>query len=648
MRNKFILSLFMFFLLLLFYFAAPTTAAEIALLPTSPQPTKVTVVQLEELSTNIDLFEEYSDIKTIYNVFNTSNRKTTLTLKLPVSSVLKSQNNDTAPKLTISEKQFKFYQKQNYYFWEIPLEPNEKLILDFSYKSGYIIKDKKILTAGLRCPLQNLWSGETGKSTINFHFNEINPGQITDIQPISFKIIDNTLSWSWDSLPDCNTIKITADIVSENNRWEAAMSEKERELLHQFLSVHNYQAAAFLYTNKYEAAQADERPFLRVGQAYYLEKAGKHDEALVIWKKLYDDKSLSSYVYWQIAKEYKLHGSNLNNLYKQVRELQVHPLLQDWLANQLPSNLIKHSPPEVILTKAIVDKDKNGLLIKGSFSDPDGDIDKITLRFRCEDNPYVENTFDLKPFEYTQNISFFIPMDKSMQKIYYDFVISDSTQNTINSEQKEVFFLTNEIQSTTYPLHGAKLVLGDYSIDEHDKIYKWFKSYLKMANETKFIPLEGKDPYFIFLGKPNDFITSYQGPLFLKYTPAPFSPNTTKLYVHKYFLSYWYGAGWQQLGDEELLKFGNALLLGQGSFVRIIKYLKHVDQTHFYELLEFIGSGNTWEQGIKDIYQMSASEINVKAYWYTYGNNVLAVVIILLFAWLGKNGYISKLIKSLR
>lgn len=648
MRNKFILNLFMFFLLLLFYFAMPATAAEKALLPTSPQPTKATVVQLEEFSINVNLFEEYSDIKTIYNVFNTSNRKITLTLKLPVSSVLKSPNNDTAPELTISEKQFKFYKKQNSYYWEIPFEPNEKLILDFSYNSSYIIEDKDMLTAGLRWPSQNLWSGETVKSDLKFHFNEINPGQIIDIEPKSFKIIADTLSWSWDGLPDSESVKIHADIISEITRWEAALSEEERELLHQFLSVHNYQAASFFYTNKYEAAQADEQPFLRVGQAYYLEKAGKHEEALVIWNELYDDKSLSSHVYWQLGKKYKLQSSNLNNLYEQVRELQVHPLLQQWLANQLPSNLIKHSPPEVILTKASVDKEKNGLLIKGSFSDPDGDIDKITLRYRCEDNPYVENTFDLKPFEYTQNVSFFIPMDKSMQKVYYEFVVTDSTQNTINSEQKEVFFLTNEIQSTTYPLLGAKLVLGDYSIAEHDKVYKWFKSYLKMANEAKFIPLGGKAPYFIFLGKPNDFIASYQGPLFLMYTPAPFSPNTTKLYVHRYFLSYWYGAGWEQLTDEELLKFGDALLLGQGSFVRIIKYLKHNDQTHFYELLEFIGAGNTWEQGINEVYQMSAFEINVKAYWYTYGNNVLAVVIILLFAWLGKNGYISKLIKSLR
>lgn len=633
---------------MLFGFSATVVKASEKPLPiVAPQPVKATAIQLEEMFIDANLYEEYPEIKAVYHLTNTANKKTVLTLKLPRTSLLDIANDNT-PALTVLNSEFKPFQKQNSYYWEIPFEAAQKLVLNFSYKAKYNAVEKNIFTAGISWPAKDFWSGETGKSSIRFYFNEINPGHIIDIQPAAYLLSDNALYWEWNGLPPGGTYTVFADINSEKSRWETSFSDTEKQLLHQFLSVHNYQSAAFLFTNKYESSHIKDQPFLRVGQAYYLEKAGKQKEALDIWGELYEDKSLSSYVYWYLGNKNTPRGNYAKNLYEQVRELQIHPLLQKWLANMLSSEDIKYSPPEAVLTKASVDKEKNALLIKGSFVDPDGDIDKITLRYRCEDNPYAESVFELKPFEYSQNVSYFIPMGKSMQKVYYEFIVTDATQNMITTEQKEVFFLTNEIQSTTYPLQGAKLVLGDYSVEEHEKVYKWFKSYLKMAAEVKFIPLGGKDPYFIFLGKPNDLVASYNGPLFLKYTPVPFSPETTKLPVHKYFLSYWYGAGWEQVSDKDILKFGDALFLGQGSFVRVLKYLKHNDQTHFYEVLEYVGQGNTWDQGINTIYGMSAFEIKLRAYWYAFGNNVIAVVIILLFAWLGKNGYIAKIIKNKR
>lgn len=648
MKNKFLTNFFIFILLSLFCSAATAAAVPEKPRPTlSPQPVKATAIQLEELFIDVNLYEEYPEIKAAYYLTNTSNKKTILTLKLPETSVL-DISDGSAPELAVLNSTFKSSQKQNAYFWEIPFEPAQKLVLNFSYKANYSVVEKNIFTASVNWPAQNFWSGDAVKSSIGFYFNEINPGQIIAIQPAAYLLSDKALYWEWDGLPAGGTYTVNADINSEKSRWETSFSDAERQLLHQFLSVHNYQSAAFLFTNKNESSHIKDQPFLRVGQAYYLEKAGKQKEALDIWEELYADKSLSSYVYWYLGNKNMLRSNYLKDLYEQVRELQINPLLQKWLANMLPADDITFSPPEAILTKASVDKERNGLLIKGSFVDPDGDIDKITLRYRCEDNPYIEGEFELKPLEYSQNVSYFIPMEKSMQKVYYEFIVTDVAQNIITTEQKEVFFLTNEIQSTTYPLQGAKLVLGDYSVEEHEKVYKWFKSYLKMAAEVKFIPLGGRDPYFIFLGKPSDFIDSYHGPLFLKYTSAPFSPEATKLPVHKYFLSYWYGAGWEQVSDKEILKFGDALFLGQGSFVRILKYLKHYDQTHFYEVLEYIGQGNTWEQGINTIYKMSVFEINLRAYWYSYGNNLIAVVIILLFAWLGKNGYIARVIKGKR
>jgi hypothetical protein len=190
--------------------------------------------------------------------------------------------------------------------------------------------------------------------------------------------------------------------------------------------------------------------------------------------------------------------------------------------------------------------------------------------------------------------------------------------------------------------------LGEYTPEEQDKVYKWFKSYMKMAKEAGFVPIEAKSPYFIFLGEFHEITRNYQGPFFMMYTPAPFAPDQTKLAVHRYFLSYWYGPGWHTLPAKEAEELGDALLLGKGYYVQSLKYLNHKDPKKFAMLLAKMGEGKDWVSSLQEVFNLTPTSLFFRVIWYVYGNMVLAFVIIITFAWLGKTGHLVRFVHMLK
>ncbi|PKM86119.1 MAG: hypothetical protein CVU87_13090, partial [Firmicutes bacterium HGW-Firmicutes-12] len=435
---------------------AEASSTQLDLLPVAPRPTSATSIQLTNISLELNLFEDTTNIQGSYTLINPTEDPFVLSLSLPAYSALYPK--DYTPFLSVrvadTDVSYVFDETKDVFQWEVAFEPNEERILNFEYNFPNSLSDEGILTTGFDLTPEDLWFSTTDKSSLFLQLHDINPGLIREIQPQSYSLIGNTLVWAWNSSPDCKEIIVRADVLTEKSKWEQSFTEKELLRLDQFLSNRYYLSAAFFYENKYKSAPSNEQASLLLGQAYYLEKAGKHEDATHIWNDLYDDNISSPYIYWYLGKEYALKSSKLYGLYDQVSDLQIHPLLQRWLANQLPSILVKQSLPKIVATSANVDNDLDGLVISGTFTDLDGDIESITLRYRCEENAYIEKTFELEPFQYTHTISYFIPMADSMQKLYYEFIVFDSSQTPISSDNKEVFYLTSEIQSITYPLHG--------------------------------------------------------------------------------------------------------------------------------------------------------------------------------------------------
>ncbi|MCR4441456.1 MAG: hypothetical protein QHH10_04840 [Peptococcaceae bacterium] len=651
-----------------FAFAArPVEAAPAAAgfaLPTDPQPLARTPARVDEVQTVLNWYEEKTEVTSTYYLVNPAKKIVRLTLSFPARSLVvlpvdgsagsrsKQPSGETSFLFKVlingEEAKIRYNSKQQSLTWSVLFQPEQSAVMNLEYAMNCVHTAEGLLATGFRWPARNMWAKDAARNRVTLKMKEINPGLIKEVQPEEFSITADSLSWSWEQSPEGKELLVAADIETEKESWEKHLGEVEKTQLEHYLQERDYLVAAGLFAACREKAPRESKVPLWTGQAYYLEKAGKRDEALSIWKELADNEGASPFIYWHLGKEYASQVGKLAGLYNQVRELQVHPLLQRWLANQLPPSRVKSSPPEVAALAATVEEGKDGLLVKGAVSDRDGDVRKIALRCRWEEGPVEEKPFEIIPFCYNHKISCFIPADKPMQRLYYQFIAIDSAGQETASDWKETFYLNRLVPSDTYTLPGAKLVLGDYSQEEYDKVFKWFKSYLKMAKEAGFVPLEGQSPYFIFLGKPHQFTGDYQGPLFLLYTPAPFSPDETKIHVHRYFLSFWYGSGWNNLPRGQLEDLGDGLLLGRGPYVLTLKYLNDNNPRQFAALLAAVGQGKEWTQALAETYHMSAAEIRLKSLWFAYGYNLLAVLIILFLAWLGKTGYLVRFIRSMR
>lgn len=616
-------------------------------IPGDPVPISRTPLEIKERKLELILFEDLITVESSFTLNNPTDRKRKIRLRFPLAPV-DYVNTEAEFQALAKDEEIKtsYNTKEKAYYWDITLEPSEELELKLKYPLKVVTDNNQNLILSYSAPLSPLWAGqEKIKSSLSLIMKEIHPGQISDIKPETYKILRDSLDWSWEG-PLNEKITVTASINKELNRWIQPLTPEDRAYLGRLLEIRDYLGIAKLFNKKSSTAKKEEREDFQVAKAYYLTKA--QGNAGELWEDLYQDKALSSRVYWELGKEYEGQIGKLLELYQRVKEFQVHPLTQSWLAAQIPSSRIKLNPPEFVLATAHLEEDNSGLVVKGHFSDKDGDIEQLILKYHWEDEAAQEISFPLEPFHYDYTPSQFIPAKNSLQRLFYEFIILDKAGKQTTSGTKESFYLNSEIYSETYMLDGANLVLGDYPPDQQDEVRKWFMSYLKMAGEAQFVPIKAKSPYFIFLGQEHDFINTYSGPHFIMYTPVPFSPEATKLHVHRYFLSHWYGQGWQNPPDNELNQLGDALLLGKGRYAMVMKYLLDKDVHKFADLLGTIGQGVSWKQALLDVYLMPFWIIQLKTIWFIYGNMVLAVLIIISFAWLGKSGYLIRIINFFR
>lgn len=626
------------------YNPLPALAMEI---PKDPAPVTRTPVEIRERNLQLTLLENMIRLESSYTLNNPTNKKKTVKLRLPFTPPSStSPERELKVWLKGEEVKISFNARQKAYNWDITLEASEELELRLEYPLPDFPDNNGDLVISYVPSLSSNWAKfEEINTSLKLLLTEIHPGQVTDIKPLTYKVNEDSLSWNWKGLAK-EKITFSANTTKELSRWTQSLSQKEKELLGILQESQDYLEIANFFNKKSMSAKKEEKEDLQVAQAYYLTKA--QFSAGEVWEDLYQDKALSSRVYWELGKQFAGQTGKLLDLYQRAKELQVHPLTQSWLAVQIPPSRIKPSPPEPVLATAQLEEGNSGLVVKGHFSDKDGDIEQIILKYHWEDEPEQELRFDLEPFLYDYTPSQFIPAKKSLQRLFYEFIIVDRTGAQTTTGTKESFYLNSDIYSETYMLDGANLVLGDYAPLEQDEVRKWFMSYLKMAGDAQFVPIKAKNPYLIFLGKEHDFINTYKGPHFIMYTPVPFSPEATKLHVHRYFLSLWYGPGWQNQSDKELAQLGDALLLGKGRYAMVMKYLLHKDMYKFAQLLGTVGQGTSWNQALMDTYNLPFWRVQINTVWFVYGNSVLAVSIILSFAWLGKKGYLLRFISFFR
>lgn len=615
---------------------------------TEPRPLAKTQAVLKDKQLTLTWKEEKTLVKGVYHLVNPTNKKIRLTMGMPQVWPPAEKNADETvlPILQVNlgttEVRIRYNERKRLYYWEIPLESGEELTLNVEYNVPNTgLKDGSITTGYLPAP-GGLWSEEPATTPLTLILDEVYLGVVTGIEPKNYKFQGNSMIWE---LPLENSLLLTANPAQETSKWESLLDDQDCLHLRELEKEGYLASAANMMESMWQKAPKEHKDAFREGQAYYLERAGLPEQAQTIWEELLDHESVYPRVYWQLGLKYAQQPGRLFDLYQQVKEQQVHPLIQQWLATKLPPTKLKLNPPEFTATTASLENGKNGLFIRSKAIDRDGDISQLLLRYRWEDQPFEEKSLDNLPFTYEQELAHFIPAPLSLQRLYYEVIVVDSSHHRISTGQKETFYLNAEIPSETYLLRGANLVLGDFSPEEDDKVYKWFTSYLKMAREAKFVPIEAKSPYFIFLGNPHSIIEQYQGPLFIKHAPPPFSPEAVKSDVHGYFLSYWYGPGWRNLSPEQLSSLGDGLMLGRGPYVLSLKYLKHQNPERFAILLSSVGQGADWTHALLDVYGLSPVETRIRATWYAYGSQVLAVVIILIFAWLGKTGYLVRCIQ---
>lgn len=625
-----------------------------------PQPTKSTNIELLEKSIKIDWLEDKAEITVLYQLINPSKYKKLLPLQisLPLEEKKADTNHEDSisatqePNLTVSvqdeEIKTKYSNRQKKYSWNIYFQPEEKKEVTIRYSSNINCNKDLPFSIKLINEGPTNWGGELQASILTVNLKEIHPGLLVDIMPKTYELKNNSLVWKWNSLNNKENVTVKANLYQEKELWQSILPEKAKAFLLELQETKNYLACVELLKQYSNNVSKEEKKALLLGQAYYFKEAGNLKEAKDLWEDLYNKKVTYPRVYWELGKYYFDKPSKILSLYKRVRELQVHPLLQQWLALQISPDKIETTPPEITENTILLNKTIDGLVLKSTATDKDGDLQKITIKYCWEDGPVKEDTTLVQPFFYVYKTIHYIPTSKPYQRLFYEIIVEDVNGSKTTTGQKEFFYLNKDISSETFILKGANLVLGDFTAKEQKKVYKWFKSYLKMAKDAKFIPVEGRNPYFMCLGQDHNFIKQYKGPFFIGYLPAPFSPQKTKLQVHRYFLSYWFGSGWEQLNGEDLETLGDALLLGKGPVVLTLQYLKHEDPHKFVELLTNIGQGNTWEQSLSKTFFLTPNKARLRGVWHAYGNNVLAFLIIIFCAWLGKTGYLVKLINILR
>lgn len=605
-------------------------------------------VQLIELAVDVYPGEFETKYIATYKLNNISSVKTTLHLETAWTGLFFGEpqlvRQDTGEIISSQH-----YNSGGTFSWDIDFAANENIMLEFLFNIIHPTTKDDLVYTGIAWAKQDAsWYGPVGSCSVLLHFSELPPGLFTYIEPQRFDLTTQGINWSWEDLPDSGKIDIRADLTTEKSSWKKPLNEEESALLQQFLLNDNYRAAAFCFQNAAKKASRDDRTPLKLGQAYYLNKSGSFDKALAIWEELFQDSnSFSPVLLWNLANYYSNEPQKLKNIYNRVREFMIDPLLQQWLCLKLEDFSISKSPPEILSQGASVDELKAGINLTAVCSDPDGDIEQMTLFYRLADQDYIKIELKPDPFSYTQAITHLVPMQSTMQNISYYVYVSDRDQHVLQSGPEDFFYMSKEIASATYSLRGAKLVLGEYAFEEQIKYFDWFNNYMETAGKTGFIPVEGKMPLFILLGKDSPLIEDYQGPFFFKYFPGPFSPEYIKAPVQRYYLAYWYGEGWSQLEDELFFDLTDALIFDKGSYARLFKYLQNIDPLLFQNMLYSIGEGNDFETALLQNYKISLLKARIACIWSIYGNNFLALVLIFTFTWAAKTGLFNRLIRLL-
>ena len=605
-------------------------------------PLSKTKIQLRKQNITLDWFEKTTNVQGTYSLVNPGKTKIKLKIGLPkISPSLKVYCNE-------EEIKTNYNTTLNAYVWELKLNPEEEVILKTSYLLLNETNEQGVFKTGYRFNPDKsaLWGNPSSDFSLMLNFHDTHPGQILNLEPCKYQFQGDALVWNQNSQQPKEEIIITANLQAEINSWQNILSAADRKQLFAFTSQEqNLEAATFLEKMSRDAKNTEEKRLLKLGQAYFLEKAGFSKKALPLFSDLVDYEEPYPRAYWALGKSLNQHPGKLLDLLNQIRDLQLHPLLQPWLIAKLPPEKVKLSPPEITIKYTDTNKTRKGINIKSHLTDKDGDLAQITLHYHWEGEQ--EETVDLPtpPFNYTYEPLYFTAAPGPFKRLFYEIKATDYAGHEVTSGKKEVFYLDENFQSETFILDGANLILADYPRQEQNKVYGWFKSYLKIAKEVGFVPIEAKSPLFIFMGKNHEFIKDYQGVLFMYYTPTPFSPSNTRIPVHRYFLSCWYGSGWNSLSENELITFGDALLLGRNWYAQAFRYLLKKDDKLFSNLLCQIGEEKSWSDALMFSYQLTPLQLHLLTIWQIIGNYVLALIIIICFAWLGKNGYITKLLR---
>lgn len=611
-------------------------------------PSQSTSIELKSKTTNIFWFEDYYKIQVTYSLENPTDKK--LKLGLSFFHNRASLPEDFYPQIMLNKVSelndilVETEYKAGTYTWSLNFDSGEKQLMVVTYSLPREVNNAGLVFVDYSSLASSRWAELPNDTVVNLNFAEVNPAQVREIEPLTYKFHGNQLSWTFPH-GQAESVIIKADTFTEKRQWETLITQEERNQLTEFVAAKDYLSAAELFRVKSLSGNKESRLELQEVQGYFLIKAGLAKEALPIWQDLFDNKSGLPRAYWELGQGLEEGNSKkIVSLYERVRDLQVNPLLQEWLASMLQPGQRKYNPPLKPQVEISNEGVQEGVLLQISLLDPDGDLEKVIVNYHWDDQPREEKVIELQPFKYEHSTSLFVPAPGPFKKLFYEITAIDQKGQQSGTGQKEIFYLNNQLRGPVYSLQGAMLVLADYTQTEQDKVDKWFRSYLKIAQETEFVPIKEHRPYFIFVGQDHEFISQYQGPHFIHYTPAPFSPELTKIRVHRYLLSYLYGQGWNLLPETEFAQLGDALLLGRGRYKMFCQYLSAKDAEKFGSLLSHIGQNADFDQGLTEIYGMSRGEVHFRALWHAYGSMVIAVLLIILFAWLGKNGHFTRII----
>lgn len=614
--------------------------------PQDIYPLEKTAVELREEKISLDWSDISTNVQADYTLVNPRDTATKVKIGLPnITPALQVYRNEE-----IIEAGFDA--RLNIHMWELKLEAGEEIHLQIIYTLDNFLDEQGIFKTGYRFNADKsaLWAETTSPSfSLTLNFANTHPGQILKLTPQYYRFEGNSLVWEQSADHEKEDILILANPQEEINSWQNLLSATEKTALQNLLTAENYKAVAnFLEIKSREMKNSREKNLMKLGRAYYLKKAGFTRQALSVYENLADKEESYPRTYWELGKTYAKSPGKLLNLLNQISELKVHALLQPWIIAQLPPEEVRFSPPEITIKYTDTNINRKGITIKSFLTDRDGDIDKVTLCYNWEGEETQEIVLQAQQFNYEYEPVYFVPAPGPLRRLYFEIKAVDFQGNTATTGLKEAFYLNENLQSETFVLNGANLILMDYTPQEQNKLYAWFKSYLNIAKEVGFVPIEAKSPLFIFMGKEYDFMQNPQGDLFMHYTPAPFTPGETKIAVHRHYLSYWFGPGWSTLPEKELSAFGDTLMLGKTIYVPFCKYLQNKDGQLFYALLCKIGEGTDWATALTLVYQLTPFQLVLRTVWQIIGSYVFALMIIISLAWLGKHGYITRFVQKLQ